>query len=110
MRDKLLAWLDAGCPHYQFDMTWGLAIITEPECGTVCCIAGYVAEPDTNTSSDWELIQQLALDALGLPEISYSFDPELAPVSCKPAQAAIAARFAFANPHHPNPWEALDDA
>lgn len=66
MREQLLAWLDAGCPNYMFDMEWGLAIITEPgtgpdekpECGTVCCIAGYVAgqvgvRPKLNESANW---------------------------------------------------------
>lgn len=125
MRDQLLAWLDAGCPHYMFDMNWGLAVITEPgpetqpTCGTACCIGGYVAEqmglnPLENQSAPWDRIQDLALDALELPHIDNYFghplfDPELAPQGCTPTQAAIAARFAFANPDHENPWEALNE-
>lgn len=128
MRDQLLAWLDAGAPEGspQFRMDWGLGEITEPgsgselNCGTVCCIAGFVAlhaglAPWENQSAPWEDIELRALNLLGLPHIQDHlghplFDPSLAPYDCAPAQAAIAARFAFANPEHPDPWEATYDA
>ncbi len=40
---RLKGWLEAGAPHASFNMHEGLIVTTDdadPECGTVCCIAG----------------------------------------------------------------------
>lgn len=112
--ERLAEWLEAGAPHALFDMQYGYVSNTsdpdlfenlvpdsEPECGTVCCIAGaaFMLEGRTLTlrEDNWEPVRDEALKILGLPNRgTYMghelFDPSLAPQECRPQDAAKAVR------------------
>ncbi len=132
--NKLIDWLEAGAPHRVFSMTISNLPIDQvhygdislsaserrkfgnPDCGSVCCIAGAAAEfggMKPGAYEDWCDVQNAALEYLGIDPSSTDmwmlpvFDPEFAPSSCSPQQAAAALkRWAENQPFHPefNPW------
>lgn len=84
---KLIDWLDAGAPHFIFDMRTDLESyyvqdLSERlfqqveakgigECGTVCCIAGWAAQQmGVKPEHDfvWQTIRNKALQFFGLGE------------------------------------------
>lgn len=118
-RQRLLTWLDNGAPGHTFDMTVG---IQQTDCGTACCIAGFVALskdpsllPEEGDEGNWSDIREIALAELELPgETRFwsaghpLFSSALAPQNCSPERAARAVRYAFSSPYHENPWSATD--
>lgn len=116
----LLDWLDAGCPHIAFSMEYSLNPLEDveddydlgdyfadrdqpppPDCGSVCCIAGFVYQSVTGDLNEryWSEIQAVAAKHLGLTQdeptkfFEYNlFNPDLSPPHCTPAEAAAAVR------------------
>jgi hypothetical protein len=84
---RLLDWLDAGAPDFDFDMEV-----------SVCCIAGMAAFMHHGNSRPphtcaWRFIEKDAQEFMGLPPKPIDlFDGELAPKNCTPAQAAQGLR------------------
>lgn len=108
--DRLINWLDCGAPEHLFSMhfSWhrysaysrqfddvALERKAKPRCGSICCIAGYLDQGETD-NSDWHSMQSNALRKLGLPPTRISmiplFDPDCALNSPTPQQAADAVR------------------
>jgi hypothetical protein len=84
----LLKWLEAGAPHFVFNMKEGLTtyykedlkdhLVEQVEtkglgaCGTMCCIAGFAAQKAGLKPSHvghWPQVRDAALGYLGLPEM-----------------------------------------
>lgn len=139
--EELASWLEAGAPHIIFDMeTCQLlvkdanrakilvdsdAVMTEVDkkglggCGTICCIAGYVAfmanneklfivEGESKWDGHWVGVRDIALRELDLPSNGEDeryghdlFSPYLCPENCSPKQAAKAVRLVVDGNHHP---------
>lgn len=114
---KTLDWLDAGAPHVIFDMKVSVMpterartmnyisqekLNEKPECGTACCIAGYIVQSEhpwvVRNNHNWDFVQEEALALLNLPERENTdtnlpiFDPDFAPTDATPADAARAMR------------------
>jgi hypothetical protein len=85
----LLKWLEAGAPHFVFNMkedltTYYVEYLDHPlvqqvdakglgACGTMCCIAGFAAQKAGVKPSEigqWTTVREAALEYLGLPEVS----------------------------------------
>lgn len=116
--EELAQFLEAGAPEVVFTMNYSLEtrdnlnielptsqlahqLAIKPDCGTVCCIAGYVAQQigaDDDVGMG-AMFRQVA-DHLGISTteskcpsmVNDLFDPHLAPDECTPAQAAVAVR------------------
>ena len=118
--EPVLKWLDqGGDDDLRFDMTHLI-----DSCGTSACIVGAlgVFNPELNWHDyPHETAEQRALYANDLLRDNYGLTPEdedelfFTHMDLNAAQAAAMVRHWIEtgdviNPHHPNPWEALDDA
>lgn len=108
--DHLLNWLEAGAPGYLFSMHFAWTDYSDgepqrfshiqaehkrkPECGTICCIAGFLDQGENE--NNWDEVQKNALRKLGLPHALHYmiplFDPSSAGHPPTPKQAAEAVR------------------
>lgn len=132
--NDLIGWLDEGAPHVIFNMAYAYIELAEldedllwldpqidekPDCGTVCCMAGYINQRSgiTQKQADemgWGQLQVLALralnhplaDSLMVPSMLPLFDPYYAPDHATPQQAAEALRNWVAHDMNLefNPW------